>query len=438
MADTAIAPAPTPAPSPTPPPAPAPEPRPSVADSIAGYADTDGNGAPRSQAQPKDYRAPKPAPKAPEPAPAPAPKAAGAPKPADAPKAPTPAPEPAKAPVGDDLPPETEVGRYAPKQLREVYGKAKREIATLRDENAKLKKAPVGDPADIEKFKTQLSEKDKAIADYEQKLRYKDFTESAEYKTSYEKPFIESFAEGRELASQLQGTNESGEPVALTAQHFDRVMQTQSPGEAAKYIDSLGLSPASAQMLIDARSQCRNLQSKAAKAREDFQKNGAELEKTQREQREQTFKASVKSAEASWQKHASEALEKHSDYFKPAEGDDKGNELLKEGFNFAKRAWSQLNPFDPKLTTEQREAVIADHAEMFHKAAGFDRLAYQNESLREKLKAAEEKLAGLAASEPNNGDRNGAPSTAKTGKEADDITSRLGAYADRRANGYVT
>lgn len=331
-----------------------------------------------------------------------------------------------------ELPADTEIGKLAPKQLREAYSRRTKEANELRAEIARLKQGEKPTDAQVEAWKKERTEFETKLNSYEERLKFVDFQNSEEFKTAYQQPYIEAYQSGRDLMKSLTVKNaETGETTQLTDAHFDRLMSIQDPAQAAEYLDSLGLSGAKTQMVIEARAQCRGIQSKAAKAEADYKAKGGEMEKQRRERTEAETKAVKENISKSWQKHVSAPMqdEKIKSFFTPKEGDEKGNQLLKEGYEASNKAFKVMNPMDASLTPEEREGAIAAHAEMFNKAAAYNRLQYWYSGALKRLAAAEAKLKGYEESAPKGGDANGrqiAP-----GAQPKSIQDRFMKYADR-------
>ena len=349
-----------------------------------------------------------------------------------APTAEAPKPESAKPSAPAELPAETDVGKMAPKQLRDIYAKARRENAELKAQIAKLSQGEKPNDAQIQEWKQKETDYQSKVNSYEERLRYIDYQNSEEFKTTYQQPYAEAFQEGRNMMKKLTAKNpETGDTVHLTEEHFDRLMYIQDPAEAAEYLDSLGLSGAKTQMVIDARAQCRNIQAKATKAEAEYKAKGGELEKSRKEKTEAEMKTMREAVGKSWQKHVSAPLqdEKLKVQFSPREGDEKGNQLLKEGYEASAKAFKVMDPMNPKLTAEEREAAIASHAEMFNKAAAYNRLQHWYSAALKRAAAAEEKLKGYEQSAPKGGDANGRQIS--PGAKPATMHDRLLKYADR-------
>lgn len=350
-------------------------------------------------------------------------------KPKETPTVPAPTPEPTKAPetkpseakaapittapekpTEADLPDEVDTATMAPKELRRAYKKA---ATRLRQYEAKLKELEtVKPPEDPEtpKLKERLTKYEQQLKDKEERLRFADFTASEEYDTNYRQPYIAAFNDGREVMASLRVKDaETGEVKQFKPEDFDRVMMIQDHNDFVEALEGMGLTGAKAMAVIEARGNCRNLTAKADKAREEFKKNGEQIETQRREKAEQEGKLVKDVVSKTWQKAYQEPREKMPHLFTPQEGQTERNELLQKGEDFVAEAFREMNPMKPGLTTEQRQKIVAAHAEVYNKAASWDVLAYDNKTLRGQIADLESKLKQYQNSEPGPGDANRQP-----------------------------
>jgi len=114
------------------------------------------------------------------------------------------------------------------------------------------------------------------------------------------------------------------------------------------------------------------------------------------------------------------AATKYPQYFKPVEGDEKGNELLQKGFELVDKIFLDGGDLQP-------EEAIKLHSQVRNRAAAFGRLAFQNRTLTEKVAALEKELAQFKDSTPKNGDGR----TGKRGEIPEYGEMALERYVDR-------
>lgn len=300
--------------------------------------------------------------------------------------------KPAEKPTTTDTPPDdSEVVKMAPKALREAYSALKRKHAELQKQHEEFKTkaaTPVEDP-EKKTLAERLADREKRLADIETELKFTNYERSAEYKEKYYQPVLDAYQNAVSEITQLQVTDAEGNVRQATSADFDRIMAIQNMGEASKAIREMFGDDAPAVHAL--RNQVRQLNGARLKALEDFKAKGVEREQ---QMREQSTKA-METERATWNKLNTEAAEKHPQYFKPIEGDDKGNELLAKGFEEADRA------FSGKLTPQERVAL---YSAMRNKAAGFNRLAYRYNQAQKQLADLQAKLDEYEKTVPGNGD----------------------------------
>lgn len=359
---------------------------------------------------------PTPEPETPEPAPeAPktAPKATVArPEPKPEVKAPEPKPE---APKAKETPPEPKLDEKAPPQpekaktLREAKDRAEaqaKEWQAKYEALEKQAKAPKDDP-EKKTLAERLESREKRLAELEQTLKYKAYEESTEYKEKYHDPFVASYQDGREFVSQLEvveraiTNSETGETKVVqpsrqaTIKDYDELMALymKSPAEASKKANQLF-----GDMAQDVKIkmlEAQKLHKAAESAKEHYRKHGSEIQKQQAEQSQ----AQLLEAATAWENENKAAQEKYPQWFKPEDGDEKGNALLEKATDMAMRL------FDGRADQLPPKERARLHSAIFNKARGFDRLAYKYSTQGKELKAALEKLSQYEQSEPSGGDK---------------------------------
>ena len=95
-----------------------------------------------------------------------------------------------------------------------------------------------------------------------------------------------------------------------------------------------------------------------------------------------------------------EAAEKYPDWFKEKEGDEKGNELLRKGYELVDKVFLGSADVPP-------EELVAQHSAIRNRAAAFGRLAHQLRTANSRVAELEKELESYKDSEPKGGD--GAP-----------------------------
>ncbi len=156
------------------------------------------------------------------------------------------------------------------------------------------------------------------------------------------------------------------------------------------------------------RKEIRNLfESKSAKLKE-LKETGGKRDQERQTQYQAQMEGIQKQVKEIYEQANQEAVshEKFGVYFKEREGDTEWNSRLTKGFEMVDKAFAE-NSMDPRLTPEQRAAIVKRHAAVRNRAASWGALRHQNEQLTAKIAALEKDLAGYSQSTPPAGGSNG-------------------------------
>lgn len=404
-AEAIAPPSPTPAPAPTPAPSPPPAPNPGapvVEPSPAPKETKPGDNlndafASLDELVTKPEPAAKPAPKAPEK------------------KEPSKPAEPAK-PAAPAQPEKAAT-------LRANYDKVKADLAAMEKRYAELEsksKLPQDFPERKElqdklaSYEKLIEAKEKKLGELDNELKFTRYERSQEYKDKYETPWVDAYTDARNRVAQLKireadvtdpATGEIVTPGKVrqgSEADFDTLMGIANDDDAAEYASKLFGNKAS--VVLMQREKIRDLNNARLKAIEDYRKQGSEREK----QLSETTKKQRDDFVANWQKENTTAAEKYPQWFKPEEGDEKGNALLEKGFQLADKAFGGTENMAPDEAVRVLSAVR-------NKAAGFDRLAYKLSTAMARITELETKLKEFETSVPGEGEgaaetrANGAP-----------------------------
>ena len=359
----------------------------------------------------------------------------------DAPEAP-PKPEakPAEKPADKVIPPkDPKDGKFLKAAtLRENYDRLKGEFKALQEKHAKIEadaaeraKQPNGE-AHMKELQTKYEALQKQHEAREQEMRFLSYEKSEEYKEKYEKPFVEAYQTGREIASSLrivERKNDVDEVIQAsrpaTAADFDAIMQSSDPTGTIEQLFGTGVNAAD---VNNARRDVIKANTARNKALEEYRKQGGEREK---QHTEAANRQKAQSAELYHQTIAASKAQ-YKDWFAPAENDAQGNSLLEQGEALADLAHGVLKPEDfgklPAKTQEKLKKgeftpqdMIRLHAAIRNKAMGFDRLVMRDRQKAARIKELEAQLAEYSASEPKPGTGGGRPEA----PPADDMESTL-------------
>ena len=328
-------------------------------------------------------------------------------------KAPDKAPDapPAKT---DDFPDEEAAGKMRAGELSRHYKALRKKEAAVRAEFEAFKtKAAAGTQPDPEvaKLKELAAASEKRVTELSEIVRFKAFEESPEYKDQFEKPYFDAFGTARNKVAGLRVIErldpETGEvrqaKRQATAEDFDNLFRITDDSDAGELAEKLfGVNAA---LVIAHRERVLEANQSRLNALEKFRKEGGEMEKKRGEQWSAAQKEITEHASKSWNKHVNAVLadEKQKPLFTKTEGDEEGNALLDKGYEEVKAAFQNMNAMDPRLTPEQRDKVIAAHAEVFNKAAAFNRVSYLLAKAQKELKAKTASLKAIEDSAPTPG-----------------------------------
>lgn len=297
--------------------------------------------------------------------------------------------------VKKDTPEEKAPEKLAPKELRTAYETLKAKHKELEKQHAELKSKPP-EPQKDDGEKAELAKRfeaaEKRRQELEEEFRYVDYERSAEYREKYQAPYEETCRSALAQVSELKVENEDGTFRAPTAEEFWKIVTIPNANDALEAAEEMFGSASKATFVVNWRERVRSQWAAAEKAKEDFRAKGGEIQKQREQQMQQRSKAQTET----WNKLNSEAVEKYPQWFKPEEGDEKGNTLLEKGFALADKAFSGA----PGMTPEE---AIKVHSAVRNKAAGFDRAVFKLKTAQSRIAELEKQIAEYEASGPSGG-----------------------------------
>lgn len=288
--------------------------------------------------------------------------------------------------------------------LREKLAKTERERDSFKAEVEKYKASkPTEDPqvkALQERFDAQANE----LQTLREELKYADYSKSSEFKEQYEKPFHDAYANAVKKTTSFKLTDAQGNSRHATQADFDKLV-TLDDNSAADLANEL-FGETKASLILLERDKVLEKAAAQQKVLEDFRKNGAEREKQLQQQHAEQYKRENEI----WEKLNTEAKEKHPEFFKPVEGDDKGNQMLERGYARMQAAFNggKWTDKDGIVHTLSRQELINLHNEMFNKSAGFNAIVHRKDtkinSLQAEVDALKKELEQFKSSEPGKGE----------------------------------
>lgn len=299
----------------------------------------------------------------------------------------------------------------------QMYHEEKKRVEELQtkvgDLNRQLSeraKAPqdfkIDDHPEFKSTKEKLTRYEKQLQELEDKIRFVDYESSEEYKQKFHAPYVEAWQHGKASIEQMKVlTAEGQQPRNGTIEDLQRIVSAPSAEDAAQIAEDLFGSSAKAAYALSLRDRIIQKHQDAIRARDEFKTKGAEQAKMSaaEQERQNAERAKV------FNTVADEAVEKYPQWFKPEDGDERGNELLEIGFMLANAAFGgQIKDGKTgELRDPTPEEIPLIHAQMRNKAAGFDRLAYKNQKLQSRVNELEEMLDKYEKTEPPPGETGG-------------------------------
>lgn len=273
----------------------------------------------------------------------------------------------------------------------------------------------------------RLTQAETRLKEYEEELRFTNYQKHPEFKDKYQKPYEEAWK---------KWMGELGELVVPTADGTERPIAPQDLLELVNMPLQKAREQANqvfgdfANDVMSARKEIRSLFDAQNKALEDARKSGSEREQKRAQDWQTQQEGMRKSITELWTKTNEEVAknEQYGQYFRPVEGDTEGNERLKKGYELADRAFA-VNPFDGRLTPDQRAEIVKLHAAVRNRCASFGRLTFQNQKLQDELKSMKDELNKFKSAQPGAGE--GTPrseSTPRSGGGWEGMREALGKY----------
>jgi hypothetical protein len=251
-------------------------------------------------------------------------------------------------------------------------------------------------------YEERLTKAESRNKELEDEIRYVNYSKSAEFRDKYQQPYENAWKRAMSELSEIAVTDAAtGQQRATTPQ--DLMNLVNMPLGQARGIAEQIFGPFASDV-IAYRKEIRGLWDAQSAALEDAKKNGGLREQQQREAMERQTKELGTNIKSTWDEVNSRALEdpNNGQYFKSREGVADWNQRLQKGFELVDRAYSE-NPTNPNLSPEERKNVIARHAAVRNRAAGWGALKWENQQLKSQLEEALKELKGYKASNPDAG-----------------------------------
>ena len=312
-------------------------------------------------------------------------------------------PEPGEAQPEVQTPPEaaepaTEAGKgkkVSPWKLVDEYkgklAKAEQEIATI--------KSSLVPEAERSKIEARVQAAEKRAAELDEHIKYVDFTKSTEFQQKFQAPYENAF---KRSMADLKDLSVPG-PDGTTTRPFgpEDLLQlvNMERGQARKVAEELFGSDAPD--VLAARLECRKLWDERESGLAEAKKSGNDRVQRAQQQYKAAVDAITKATKQTWDTVNAGLLNdpEIGQFFKPRDGDQEWNQRLAKGFQLVDTAFSQ-DPRDPRLTPDQRSAVVKRHAAVRNRAAAWGAMRHDLTKALAQIKTLEKKLGGYKTSTP--------------------------------------
>jgi hypothetical protein len=312
--------------------------------------------------------------------------------------------EPA-APAKDEPKPTEPAKPEKPKKpadfLRDELTKTKQERDSFKAELEKARVAPKIDDGETKKFTERITKLEKDLQERDQTLSRAAYENSPEFKRDYLGPYQDAFLLGRETIAKFSLTDAEGATRKATAEDFDQLISLyiQDPDRAAAAVNDLfgNKSGTVNAHLIEVQKQYARMQ-RAKQEGDKALTAQRELETKQHgEWRERVGKRINSTFEAAYRV----ADQKFPELFGLSETDAKEKEIYDKAVELSAKAFGGASPYDPKLSDEQRDDLVAAHAAVWRRSAQFPVLARRLKQASGRIAELEKELKQFKASEPD-------------------------------------
>jgi hypothetical protein len=298
-----------------------------------------------------------------------------------------------KQPVADKA---ADRGKQNPWKLVEEF-KAR---AKQAEERAKQLESAGIPPEKLKPYEEKLSSAEKRAQELEQEIRYVNYQKTEDFKKNYQEPYEAAWKTAlREMSEVTVFDGNTGEERQMNAQDLLEFVNSDLSKESIERMkEKFG------DFFEDAkqyRKEIKRLNEKQVERLEQAKKESVEWHNQQEESRRKSFGEISEFVKKNWSEANESAANdpKYGKFFKPADGDQEGNQRLAKGFELADRAFSE-NPLNAK-TPEERREIIRRHAAVRNRCAAFGRLVYQNGKLEAQVAEYQAKLKEYEGAEPS-------------------------------------
>jgi hypothetical protein len=302
----------------------------------------------------------------------------------------------AQVPEGQKPPVEGDKKRVNPWKLVDNY---KGQVANLQKEISDLRTSAL--PAkEREEFEAKLhvmEERNKALENH---MGFMDYSKTKDFQEKYQQPYENAWMRAMTELKELYVPTEDGNR-AFTPE--DLLQLVNLPLDKARAVSDELYGPYSNDVM-GFRKEIRQLFDSQERALNDAKTNGASKMKEHFANQQKLAGQIGQFVKETWNNVNESILrdETYGHYFTPTESDPDANQRLAKGFELVDRAFNE-NPSDPRLSTEERRAIIKRHAAVRNRAAAFGRLVYDLKKASDEVAELKKELSRYRGSEPPTG-----------------------------------
>jgi hypothetical protein len=285
--------------------------------------------------------------------------------------------------------------KVSPWKLVEEYkgklAKAEQEIATI--------KSSLVPEAERSKIEARVQAAEKRAAELDEHIKYVDYTKSGEFQQKFQAPYENAFKRAMADLKDLSVPGADGTSTRPFGPEDLLQLVNMERGQARKVAEELFGSDAAD--VLAARLECRKLWDERETGLTEAKKSGNARVQQAQQQYRAAVEAITKATKQTWDTVNAGLLNdpEIGQFFKPRDGDQEWNQRLAKGFQLVDTAFSQ-DPRDPKLTPDQRSAVVKRHAAVRNRAAAWGAMRHDLTKALDRIKTLEKKLGGYKTSTP--------------------------------------
>jgi hypothetical protein len=282
---------------------------------------------------------------------------------------------------------------------------------------------------DRKTYETRTEAAERRAKELEDEIRYVSYQKHPKFIKEFQEPYENAWKAATSELSEITIKDPSTNQQRVATPQDLMELVALPLGQAREVADA-AFGPFSDDVMAH-RKTIKELFAKQTEELKRVREEGATREKEQTEQSRRQMEQLSGEIRSTWEKVNAQALEdpNNGQYFKPKPEDAEWNQRLAKGFELADRAFNE-SPNDPRLTSEQRAAIVKRHAAVRNRAASWGAVKYENIKLKSDLDAALKELQQYKDSEPT---PTGEAPVGQSAGEGGSATSRMMAELRKRA-----